>query len=174
VHYHVGEDIPRVDNFPPQPRYAVASGINIKVENATDYNRLIGLRISKGFLLTTHKTRETKAYFVQNLSDMDRTFTVDHVVRPGWNRLGDKNEPLPGPEVFRFKLEIEKGKTGNQAVREEHNYTASGVLPKTLPEATIRHYMIQPIASADVKAAFTKALAMQAKIQEKQIELSAV
>ena len=49
----------------------------------------------KGFVVPTYKTRETKAYYVQNLSDMDRTFTVDHVVRPTWIRLDDKNEPQP-------------------------------------------------------------------------------
>src|ERR1019366_4506911 len=103
VSYEVVEDMPRVDNFGPQQSYAIAAGINIKVETHTDLHKLTGMKIVKGFLQVSHKTRETKAYFVQNLSDMDRNFTVDHVVRPGWSRLGDKDDPQPGPDVYRFK-----------------------------------------------------------------------
>ncbi|MBI1831769.1 MAG: hypothetical protein HYR84_10000, partial [Planctomycetes bacterium] len=171
VSYDVVEDMPRVDNFPPAPNYAVASGINIRVDTAVDYNRLIGLRINKGFLVTTHKTRETKAYHVQNLSDMDRNFTVDHVVRPGWARLDDKGDPTPGPEVFRFKLEIGKGKTGSKAVREERTHTDGGTLIKSLSEGQIRAYINNPLTSADVKAGLTKALDLQAKIVETQKQI---
>lgn len=172
--YEVIEDMPRVDNHPPAPTYAVASGINVKVETHTDLHKLVGLRINKGFVLATHKTRETKAYFVQNLSDMDRNFTIDHVVRPGWARLDDKNDPLPGPDVFRFKLEIEKGKAGNKAVREERTYTETGVLVKNLNETQVKLFMNNPITSADVKAAFTKAIDFQAKIVETQKKIAGI
>lgn len=170
--FDVVEDMPRVDNFPGQPSYAIANGINVKIDTGVDYHKLTGLRIVKGFLLVSHKQRETKAYHIQNLSDMDRNFTVDHVVRPNWTRLDEKNDPIPGPEVFRFKLAIEKGKTGSQTVREERSYTDSGVLLKNLNETQMRSYMNEKVASADVKAAFTKALSMQAKIQETQKQIA--
>ena len=166
ISYEVVEDMPRVDNFGPQPSYAVANGINIKVETTTEHHKLTGLKIAKGFLLASYKHREQKAYFVQNLSDMDRTFTVDHVVRPGWVRLDEKNQPQKGPEVHRFKLAIEKGKTGQQSVREERDYVDAGVLLKNLSETQLKAFLNNPVASADVKAAFEKALAYQGKIIE--------
>jgi hypothetical protein len=172
VTYEVVEDMPRVDNFGRQPNYALANGINIRVDTNVELHKLITLKIVKGFVQPTYKTRETKAYFVQNLSDMDRTFKVDHVVRPGWTRLDDKNDPTAGPEVFRFILEIAKGKTGQKAVREERTGTETGVLVKNLSETTIRQYMANNAVSADVKAAFTKALGMQAKIQETQKQIT--
>ncbi len=174
ITYDVVEDMPRVDNLGSHPNYAVASGINVRVETNVELNKLIGLRINKGFVVPTYKTRETKAIYVQNLSDVDRSFTVDHVVRPGWNRLDDKNDPIPGPEVFRFKLEIAKGKTGNKAVREERTHTDGGQLLKNLSETTIRSYMNNAITSVDVKAAFTKALSMQAKIAETKTQIAEV
>jgi hypothetical protein len=174
VSYEVVEDLPRVDNFGPQPSYSITAGINVKVENHTDLHKLTGMKIVKGFLQLSHKTRETKAYFVQNLSDVDRNFTVDHVVRPGWSRLDDKNDPQAGPEVFRFKLEIAKGKTGKQSVREERNFTDAGTLIKNLSESQIRNFMIQSAASADVKAALTKAVAMQTKIHGTQSEITEI
>jgi hypothetical protein len=174
VSYEVIEDMPRVDNFPPQPTYALTSGITVKAETSVDLHKLVALKINKGFVLATNKTRETKAYYIQNLSDMDRSFTVDHVVRPGWARLDDKNDAQPGPEVFRFKLEIGKGKTGNKAVREERTFTETGVLLKNLNETQVKLFMNNPIVSADVKGAFTKSLAMQAKIVETQKQIAEV
>ena len=176
VNYDVVEDMARVDPFVlnGQSWHAVATGINIKVETHVDQHTLVGLKIVKGFVQPTHKTRETKAYFVQNLSDMDRTFAVDHVVRPGWSRLDEKNDRTNGPEVHRFKLEIAKGKTGNQAVREERTFTETGVLLKNMPETVIRNYLNSSVASADVKAGLTKALTMQAKIVETTKEIAEV
>src|ERR1019366_21285 len=62
VSYEVVEDMPRVDNFGPQPSYALTTGINIKVETHTDLHKLTAMKIVKGFLQLSHKTRETKAY----------------------------------------------------------------------------------------------------------------
>ncbi len=174
ISHDVIEDMPRVDNLGGAQSYAVAAGINVRIETAVDLNKLIGLRINKGFVVPTYKTRETKAVYVQNLSDVDRSFTVDHVVRPGWTRLDDKNDPIPGPDVFRFKLDIGKGKTGNKAVREERTHSEGGQLLKTLNEVTLRAYMNNVIVSADVKAAFTKAISMQAKIVETQKQIAEV
>ncbi len=174
ITYEVVEDMPKVDNYPSQPTYAVANGINVKVETATEYHKLVGLRINKGFVVPTHKQRELKAYYIQNLSDMDRTFTVDHVVRPTWTRLDEKGDPQAGPEVFRFKLSIEKSKSATKSVREERTHTEGGVLLKSLSETAIRAYVNNPITSADVKAAFTKALAMQAKVVETQKQIADV
>jgi hypothetical protein len=166
VAYDVVEDMPRVDSFPSKPAHAVANGIGIKVESSLDFHKLTGLKIDKGLLISSFKQRENKAYFVQNLSDMDRTFTVDHVVRPGWARLDEQNDAEKGPAVHRFKLAVAKGKTGQQSVREERSYADAGHLVKSLPEATLRGYLSNPVVSADVKAALTKALGMQAKIAD--------
>jgi hypothetical protein len=174
VTYDVVEEEPRVDNIAihgGQPTYAVADGINIKVAAHTDPLQLVGLKIVKGLVQPTEKVRETKAYFVQNLSDMDRTFTIDYIVRPGWTLLADKGEPENGPAVFRLKLSIEKGKTGEKAVREERTVTEKGTLLKQLQETTIREYMASPVPSAEVKAALTKALGIQAKITETQTNI---
>ena len=115
VRHEVVEDSPRVDNLAEQIKWpavgakgdtvsvAAAAGINIKVATMSGEPKLVGLRIDKGMITRMYQVQETKAYFVQNLSDLDRTFTVDHVVRPGWARLDDKGDPQAGPEVFRFK-----------------------------------------------------------------------
>src|SRR5262249_22841998 len=145
---------------------AAAAGINIKVVTTSGDSKLVGLRIDKGMITRTYQAQETKAYFVQNLSDIDRTFTVDHVVRPGWVRLDDKGDPHVGPEAFRFKIQAARGKTGQQAVREQRTFKEDAHALKNFTEAYLRFLLASPAASADVKAALTKALATQAKIDE--------
>jgi hypothetical protein len=166
--------MPRVDNLAidGQPSYAVANGINVKVETPNGAHELVRLKIVKGLVEPTYRTRDTKVYFVQNLSDMDRAFTFDHVVRPGWDRLDEQNDPQKGPEVFRFKLEIAKGKTGQKAIREERIATGGGSWINHLSETTIRYYLDSKVASADVKAAFTKALAFGSKIADTQKQIA--
>jgi hypothetical protein len=174
VSLDVVEDMPRVDSYAAAPQYGIAAGVEIKVAAAGDFRRLTGVKIIKGLVEPTYKTRETRAYFVQNLSEIDRSFTVDHVVRPGWVRLDDKNDPQAGPEVFRFKLKVAKGKTGEQTVREERTQAEKGTLLKGLPEPTIKEYLASSAVSADVKAALTKALGMQAKIADTQKQIADV
>ena len=124
VSFDVVEDLPRLDPFAlhgGQPAYAFANGINVKVATSVDQHEAHRLRIVKGFVQPTYKVRETKAYFVQNLSDPRSRLHVRSrcAARLDAPRRKDKGEPRNGPEVFRFKLAIEKGKTGQQAVREE-------------------------------------------------------
>src|SRR4029077_11099097 len=49
-----------------------------------------------------------------------------------------------------------------------------GTLLKTLSETTVREYLNSPAVSIDVKAAFTKTLAQQAKIADTQKEIADV
>ncbi|MBI3821910.1 MAG: DUF4139 domain-containing protein [Planctomycetes bacterium] len=172
--YDVVEDNPRVDNLGAAPTYAIAAGVNVRVEARGDFHKLTGVKIEKGLVIPTYKMRETRTYFVQNLSDVDRNFTVDHIVRPDWVRLDDKNDPHAGPAVFRFKLAVAKGKTGDKSVREERTQTDKGVLLKSLNETQVKDFLNSPVVSADVKAAFTKALVMQAKITDTQKQIADV
>ncbi|HZZ78848.1 MAG TPA: hypothetical protein VFE62_10045, partial [Gemmataceae bacterium] len=170
----VVEDRPHESSHLVRTENPIADGINIKVVSSGDFHKLVGVKIVKGVVLPTYKTRETTMYTVQNLSDIDRNFTVDHIVRPEWTRLDDKNDPHVGPEVFRFKLTVAKGKTGEQAVREERTVTEKGTPLKTLSETALRDYLASPAVSNDVKAALTKTISMQAKIADTQKEIADV
>ncbi|MSQ96847.1 MAG: hypothetical protein EXR98_20155 [Gemmataceae bacterium] len=173
VTFKVVEEVPWGRGMGVSTNFRVPDGsTEVKIETTTEFHKLTAVKIVKGLVMPTHKTRETKAYFIQNVSEIDRTYTVDHVVRPGWVRLDDKNDPQAGPEVFRFKLSIAKGKTGQQAVREERILTDKGALLKTLPETLIKEYITSSVISADVKAALTKALSMQAAIADTQRQIS--
>ncbi|MCI0638547.1 MAG: DUF4139 domain-containing protein [Gemmataceae bacterium] len=174
--FDVVEEQARLDSFGltkvgDAPLYAVGLGIEVKPEVHKSEPKLTGLKIEKGFLLPTLKLRESKTYFVQNLSEQDRNFTVDHIVRQDWVRLfGDETQR--GPAVYRFILKVAKGKTGQQEIVEERTYTEKGRLIKDVSEKQLRDYLASAVPSADVKAGLTKALALSAKVIETSKQLA--
>ncbi|MBI3408813.1 MAG: DUF4139 domain-containing protein [Planctomycetes bacterium] len=155
----------------PFPLYAIGLGITVKPVINVDEPKLTGLRINKGVVVASHKIRESKTYFVQNLSEQDRNFTVDHIVRPDWTRLAQEGDNQRGPAVHRFVLKVAKGKTGDQQVIEEHIQTDKGKVLKEFSEAKLREWLANPVPSSDVKAALNKALGLAGKVQESRKKL---
>jgi hypothetical protein len=152
------------------PRYAVGLGIEVKPLVKTDPEELIGLRIVKGVLEARYKIRQSKTYFVQNVSDQKREFVVDHVIRPEWKRLGATGEQA-GPDVYRFVLEVPAGKTGHQEVVEERTRLDKTRVVKSAPETLLREFLLSPAPGARVKEALTTFLGLQGKLSESRRQL---
>jgi hypothetical protein len=167
----VVEEQARVDNFAltpggTAPHYAVGLGIEVKEVTHLDKEQLTGLRIQKGFLQPTYKVKQSKTYFVQNLSEQKREFRVDHIIPRDWVRADADDKSQRGPDVYRFTLNLDKGNTGQKEVIEERTYTDKSKTIKDFSETKIKEFLNSAVPSADVKAGLTKALAMEAKITE--------
>lgn len=175
VAHDVVEEQARVDRVGltaanPAPYYSVAGGIYVKQMVGTDPVKLVGLKIEKGVVMPTIMQRETRTYVVQNVSDIDRTFSVSHVIRPNWVRVADK-EKQPGPDVFQVKLEVARGKTGKVEVAEQHTVQEKGKSFKELSETKLREYLAESAPDAAVKAAIEKALTQHGKIATARTQL---
>jgi hypothetical protein len=153
------------------PRYAIGLGIEVKPEVQTSPEELIELKIVKGALHALYRIRESKTYFVQNLSGQKREFAIDHVVRPEWKRLSPDGDQ-PGPAVYRFNLEVPAGKTGHQQVLEAHTRLDKSRTLKAAPETLLREFLAASAPSADVKAALSKTLDLTAKLTETRRQLA--
>ncbi len=174
--FDVVEEQARVDNLAfhsGQPAYVTGTGIQIKSILHASEEKLLALKIKKGLVLPTLKTRESKAYYIQNHSDIARTFTVDHIVRPGWVRITE-GEPQKGPDVFRFEVKVDKDKTATKEVIEERVFQGPGILAKSLTESKIREYLTHNVPSEEVKTALNQILLRNAKLLETQKELNDV
>ncbi len=162
--FDVVEDQKRIDvvslttNKDVPPFYAVAAGVEVKPLVKVEADELLSLKIVKGVLVPTQRTRESKTYFIQNTSDEDRTFTVDHIVRKGYKRLGPDGEQT-GPAVYRFELKVPAHKTGLKEVTEErvHQDRKESLKQATLEELR-RDYLTSPAVNASVKEALKKYL----------------
>jgi hypothetical protein len=162
----VAEDQPRTDNFvrQNQPSFVTSTGIEVKAVVHVDDEKLLKLRATKGVLTPTVKLREMKSFFVQNISDIDRDFTIDHVVRKEWKLFpGGKDEPIAGPHVYRFTLHADKSKTGERDLSEEKIADTAPKVVKDLSDAKIREYMVEPMVSDAVKAGLAKTLELRQK-----------
>jgi hypothetical protein len=157
---------------PDRPIYATSVGVEVKQVVHTSPEKLTELKIKKGILFPRYQVRESTAYFVQNLSDQDRSFTVDHVIRKEWARLGKDGVEQRGPDVFRFKLEVARGKTGHQEVVEENIRLGQTPSLKDLADSRLREFLADPAPSAEVKAALTRVLDLAGKLEEARTRLA--
>jgi hypothetical protein len=165
----VAEDQPRTDDFvrQGQPAFVTSTGIEVKALVHIDEEKLLKLRAVKGVLTPTVKLRETKSFFVQNISDIDRDFTIDHVVRKEWKLFpGGKEEPIVGPHVYRFTLHADKSKTGERDVTEEKISDTAPKVVKDLSDAKVREYMVNDAVSVQVKAGLAKVLELRQKVAD--------
>lgn len=170
------EEQARLDQFAlthrgGQPLYALGMGIEVKPVLHRSEDKLIGLKIKKGQVTAKHRQKESKTYFVQNLSDQDCTFTVDHIVRPDWVRLVDKGQEQKGPAVFRFELKVAQGKTGTQDIEEERTFEQKPVYLKEVTPQQIKLWLNTAVPSDAVKAGFTKYLTLSDQVKETREKL---
>ena len=162
----VSEEQPRNDDL-AFPVIAAAIGVEIKAVLHADQDKLVRLKANLGLVVPTLKSRETKSFFVQNLTDIDRDFTIDHVVRKDWTLLpGDGAKPVVGPHVHRFVLHVGKRKTAERDLVEERTFDGPAMLVKNVGEGTLRGYLAHPAVSAPMKAGLTKTIELRRKLEE--------
>jgi hypothetical protein len=154
------------------PFYAIADGIQIKPEVKNTGGKLLSLNINKGVLDATYKERESKTYFIQNESDRDHVFTVDHIVRKEWKRLAADGKNQEGPTVYQFKLEVKSKGTAHQEVVEERVYEDKSQVVSKLSDDLLRRFIAEQVLTGRVKDALQQVVDKQAKLLEAQQELA--
>ncbi|HYV36234.1 MAG TPA: hypothetical protein VE988_11050, partial [Gemmataceae bacterium] len=178
VKYDVPEDQARLDPVAliaggkdVPPHYAIGSGIEIKPEVKAERGKLLALSINKGVLHATYKEIESKTYFIQNQSDLDHSFTVDHVIRKDWKRLAGMGKDQVGPDVYRFKVDVKSKQTAKQEVVEEHVYTDNYVI-SAMDNDALKKLIVHEAPAAKVKNALQQVLDKMAQLKTLAFELS--
>ncbi len=160
-----GKDIP--------PHYAIFTGIEIKPEVKSTIPKLQALVIRKGVLEATYSVKESKTYFIQNQSERDHVFTIDHVIRKEWKRLaeGADGKAQPGPDVFTFKIEVKSKKTAQKEVAEEHVYEQSMSVAK-IDDEFLRKLVAEQAPAGNVKQALQQVLDQRSNLRTLAQKLS--
>jgi hypothetical protein len=148
------------------PRYALAFGVEVRPITKTFPQELTGIRVVKGVVEAQYRQREVKTYFVQNNSGEDRTFTIDHVIRPGWQRIGPDGKGEKGPGVHRMVVKAAEGKTASAEVREEHTIPFKDKRLGSLDDSKLREFLQSEATPAAVRRAVEKVLAYQAELDK--------
>ena len=147
------------DEIPTQ-RFVTELGFDLWQVRKTSPESLVRARFVKGDLHTWAKEVETVTYHVRNKATAERTFTLEHMVRPNWGTAAD---PKPATAAGRcVPLTVKAaGKTiAKQPVSEER------IVPRTeaidsFNEDRLKAFAASPAVAEAVKASLTKAVQMR-------------
>jgi hypothetical protein len=119
--FQVVEEQPRLEHvaLTTSGHFRLGEGLSIQPVTKVDYGERFDLMVAHGRLRARNLVRETRTYFFQNTTKTDRTFLVDHLVRPQWKLAGQAGEEGKGPRMEHFRVVVPAGKTVSHAVIEE-------------------------------------------------------
>jgi hypothetical protein len=149
--------------------YAVDLGTEVKVEEKTEPPRLIAVRIVKGVLELTSKTRETKSYLIRNRSNHDRVLLIEQMVRKDWKLLEKPAEI--SRDVYRLEIKVPAGQFRTQQVNEEHDSLQTTALLNREDKELRLLLASWPITPA-MKTALQKAAELRDRLAETDRELT--
>jgi hypothetical protein len=171
--FAVHEEQDRVDVFAliagdkdHPPRYALAYGIEVRQVTKTYPDELLSIKVVKGVVHADYRQRESKAYFIQNNSGEERTFTVDHVIRPDWTVVGPDGKEAKGPGVHRAVVAVAVGKTATVSVTEEHIEPLKDKRLGSLDESKLREFLASKATPVAVRGEIEQVLTFQANLDK--------
>ena len=113
----------QVDNLPPGQERLLSYGIDLQTTVDSTKNSATNIiqtgKIVKGVLILSRKLVATQDYLIDNKSDHSKSVIVEHPIRQGW-KLVETDKPIETTEqLYRFKGDVEAGKSSKLAVKEE-------------------------------------------------------
>lgn len=123
-------------------------------------------------LYTTHRKREVKTYYIQNQSDQERSFTIDHLIRTDWKLLTGNGENKTGPGVYRYQVKVPADQVKSQTIIEEATTTKIEDRVKDMSVVKLRQYAQSSAASKAVKQALEKTVEMYLEVAKKQHQVN--
>ena len=153
--------------------YAVDQSIEVKAEVKNAPQQLVGVKIVKGIMHTTHKLRETKNYLVKNRSKQDHTLIIEHPVRPDWTLVTPEKPSERSRDFYRFQFKVSAGKPVTFPVIDEQSRVQL-VMLNTIDDKTVQIFMASPVTSPKIKEALSKAMALRNQLSDTQRELAQV
>jgi len=116
----------------PAERFITELGFEVWVTRQMQPDALMSARFIKGELHTSTQNREHVIYHIRNASGEERTFRIDHHVRPQWSFVGEQ-KPIEGSSTC-YRILVKS--RANQAVKQEIAEEKLALRKETLGELT--------------------------------------
>jgi hypothetical protein len=180
VSYPVREEQDRADgvslsmgeNLPP--RYPVEAGVEVRPVTKVSPQEIVEVKIVKGIAHGRYRDEESKTYFIQNTSDEDRVFTIDHLIRPDWQVVRD-GKAEKGPGIHRTVVKVAAGKSAAAAqVKEEHITGFDAHKLGDLSHFRLRWFETSKSVEPRVRAAVGELLKRDADLEAEQRQLASL
>ena len=166
----------RIADFQPKETrlisYAVDLGTEVVAETPRPAEELVSVKIVKGIMQATHKTRFTKRYLIKNRSEHERTVLVEHPYRAEMTLVSPENPAERTRDAYRFELKVKPNDQATLEVVEDWK-RREDVVMTNLPDQRIQVLIKQSSISAKVKEALQKALQLKGELEVTQKEIQA-
>ena len=176
----------RLDDVPPGETRLLSYGVDLQTEaKARDLDQQQAIqtgKIVKGVLELTRKVVSAKEYTLDNKSDHDKNYVVEHPLRVGWKVVDTTPTPYQTTDkAYRFALTAPAGKPVTLTVHEENIqgqtielvssrledaefYSRTGEIPAPVREAlakaaTLKHEVVDSQTQINDRDAQIKTLA---------------
>ncbi len=140
--------------------YAMDLGTEVMPVLASDNGRRTSVKIVKGVIHTSTRTKETKTYTIANRSELDRTVLIEHPFRSQFHLVSTEKPWETASDVYRFQVKVEKGKTEKFVVSEERDDGEQIAINNT-DDGRIQLIVNDPVASKEIKEALQKSLGLK-------------
>jgi hypothetical protein len=121
----------------PADRFITDLGFEVWQTRRPLPEALTSARFIKGELHSATRESEAVTYHVRNLAAVERTFTLDHHVRPNWAFVGEQKAVEGQRQCFRFTVKAGKDQTAKQDVVEDRTVARKETL-KDLNEDRVK------------------------------------
>jgi hypothetical protein len=151
--------------------YAIDLGVEVEPVAHEAKEEITQVKIVKGTIVTTLKTRESKTYTIKNRTEHDRMVLLEHPYRPTYKLVKPETAEERARDVYRFKVAVAAGKTVTRNVVEENRHS-SEMAVTNLDNRAVASVVAQKVASERVKAALEQAMALKAMLTAAQQEIA--
>ncbi|MSR54436.1 MAG: hypothetical protein EXS09_14285 [Gemmataceae bacterium] len=154
---------PTEDDGPAQ-RFVTELGFELWQTRKTAPDELVSGRFIKGELHTTAREVETVTYHIRNLVAGERTFILEHQIRPLWAVQGEKKMVEGSTRCCQFTVKAEGEKLVRQPVNEERVIVKKENVNE-LTEDRSKVLLGSPAIQDAVKQSLKKALEMKGTLE---------
>lgn len=151
--------------------YAVDLGTEVAPETKAFNEDLVTVKIVKGILEATYKSRRTKMYTVKNRGEREKLVLVEHPIDPSWKLVTPEKPAERSRDVYRFEVHAVSGKPVKLDVVEEMTRLNQVELTNSDDE-TVRFFVRSSGSNPKVKQALEEALALKGKLNDTQREIA--
>ena len=165
----------RLDDVPPGETRLLSYGVDLQTEakaRSLDNQQAIQTgKIVKGVLELTRKIVSAKEYTLDNKSDHDRNYVVEHPLRLGWGLVDTPAPYQTTDKAYRFALTAAAGKEAKLTVREENIQGQTIELVSSKLEDT-QFYSRTGEIPAPVREALAKAAVLKHEVVDLQTQIN--
>jgi hypothetical protein len=155
---------PAEDDGPAQ-RFITELEFEVWQTRKTEPESLVSGRLVKGELRTSAREVETMTYHVRNRGAVERTFTIEHTVRPNWSVSGERKPADASARCCQHTIQVAAGALVRQPVNEER------VVPRKeaageLGEDRLKVILASAAIPAAVKEGLSKAVGLRTTLDQ--------